>query len=394
MGFRNPFRIQVDDNDVAYVTDYSPDSATPENFRGPAGTGRVEVVRKASNYGWPLCYSPDLPYYRWNFNTSKPLDATPTAYDCDDPQKGPQNQSRWNTGADVDPATEPGSVELPPITKPDLWYSFRDNANPPLGTPCLAYYNGSGGSCPQLFPELYATGVAPHGAAPYRYDADEPEHDEVPAVLRRRLHPGRVQRRHAARGPRRQATTRSSRSTASSTAAPRCRAARSFPFECDNPMDMQFGTDGNFYLLTYGDGFFQSNPDAGMYRWEYVKGQRKPQATIGATPTDGIAPLRVQFSSDGSRDPDPGDSIRFAWDFDGNGTVDSTDPNPEHVYTANGAVHGAADRHRLERPDVNPRPCGSLVGNIVADDQDRHPARRRLLRVGRQHPVHGHGLRS
>ena len=26
MGFRNPYRIQVDDNDVAYITDYSPDS--------------------------------------------------------------------------------------------------------------------------------------------------------------------------------------------------------------------------------------------------------------------------------------------------------------------------------------------------------------------------------
>ena len=37
-------------------------------------------------------------------------------------------------------------------------------------------------------------------------------------------------------------------------------------------MDMQWGADGYFYLLTYGDGFFNINPDAGMYRWEYVKG--------------------------------------------------------------------------------------------------------------------------
>ena len=57
---------------------------------------------------------------------------------------------------------------------------------------------------------------------------------------------------------------------------------------------------------------------------------------MNATPTNGMAPLTVQFSSEGSRDPDPGDSIRFAWDFDGNGTVDSIDPNPTHVYTANG----------------------------------------------------------
>ena len=41
MGFRNPFRIQVDENNVAYVTDYSPDSQTPEQFHGPPGVGRV-----------------------------------------------------------------------------------------------------------------------------------------------------------------------------------------------------------------------------------------------------------------------------------------------------------------------------------------------------------------
>ncbi|WP_410965937.1 hypothetical protein, partial [Salmonella sp. SAL4438] len=30
MGFRNPFRIQVDSDYVAYVSDYSPDSQTPQ----------------------------------------------------------------------------------------------------------------------------------------------------------------------------------------------------------------------------------------------------------------------------------------------------------------------------------------------------------------------------
>ena len=35
-------------------------------------------------------------------------------------------------------------------------------------------------------------------------------------------------------------------------------AARALPFgfECDGPMDAQFGDDGNLYLLTYGNGFF------------------------------------------------------------------------------------------------------------------------------------------
>ena len=47
-------------------------------------------------------------------------------------------------------------------------------------------------------------------------------------------------------------------------------------FECDAPMDMAWGKDGAFYLLTYGNGFFTANFDAGMYKWEYVKGAARP----------------------------------------------------------------------------------------------------------------------
>ena len=97
------------------------------------------------------------------------------------------------------------------------------------------------------------------------------------------------------------------------------------------------GSRRRFYLLTYGDGFFDINPDAGMYRWEYVKGQRAPKAVPHADKTDGPLPLTVKFSSAGSRDADPGDSIRFEWDF-GDGTPHSTDPNPTHTYTTPAAT--------------------------------------------------------
>jgi PKD repeat protein/type 1 glutamine amidotransferase len=325
MGFRNPFRIQVDENDVAYVTDYSPDSAVPENFRGPAGTGRVEIVRKRSNYGWPLCVAPNLPYYRWNFNTSRPLDATPRPHGCDNPARGPQNSSRWNDGLEYAPA----------ISRPDLWYSYRDNANPPLGTPCLASYDGSNGTCPQLFPELYTNGVAPHGAVKYHYDPDNPSTTKFPPYYDNSVFLGEFNL-DTLREVRLDADNRIFKINSLLDCGDTSANRDLLPFECDAPMDMQFGPDGAFYLLSYGDGFFNQNPDAGLYKFEYVGGKRAPQAAIGATPTDGKAPLTVHFSSEGSRDPDPGDSIAFAWDFDDDGTVDSIDPNPTHVYAANG----------------------------------------------------------
>ena len=52
-------------------------------------------------------------------------------------------------------------------------------------------------------------------------------------------------------------------------------------------MDIQFDDDGTLHLLTYGDGFFNINPDAGMYRFEYVKGQRAPDAVMSADRTSG-----------------------------------------------------------------------------------------------------------
>ena len=333
MGFRNPFRIQVDDAGVAYVTDYSPDSQTPQQFRGPAGTGRVEVVRKPANYGWPLCYSPDLPYYRWNFLTSTPLDSPAQAHECNNPNRGPRNDSRWNL--EGGPTVEAGLEYSPPITKPDIWYSYQDNAATPLGNPCFASYGPTApATCPQLTPELLNGGVGPHGAAPYDYDADNPSTTKFPPYYDGSFILGEFTRDYL-----REVRVDSQGNIMKINHTLSCGQAvirTDFPFECDNPMDIQFGKDGSLYLLTYGDGFFAANPDAGMYRFDYLKGQRAPKAVLTATPTSGQEPLTVSFSSAGSSDADPADSISFAWDFDGNGTTDSIDAAPTHVYTTTG----------------------------------------------------------
>ena len=274
MGFRNPYRIQVDENDVAYITDYSPDSNVPENFRGPAGTGRVEIVRKPSNYGWPLCYAPEPAVLPLELQHLAPAgrDADPVRVRQPDARPaehlalGAQRRPDGRAGPRVRAADRAaGHLVLVP----------RQHRRPLLGTPCLAYYNGSGGTCPQLFPELFTGGVAPHGAAKYEFNPANPNTKKFPPYYDNSMFLGEFG----------QDTLREVRSTPQNKVfkinqllnCGAVQANRTQPFECDNPNDMQFGADGAFYLLTYGDGFFAANADAGMYKWEYVKGQRAPE---------------------------------------------------------------------------------------------------------------------
>jgi PKD repeat protein len=54
-------------------------------------------------------------------------------------------------------------------------------------------------------------------------------------------------------------------------------------------------------------------------------------AAFSASPMSGTAPLSVTFTDASTTNP-----TAWAWDFDNDGTIDSTDQNPVHVYTAAG----------------------------------------------------------
>ena len=212
MGFRNPFRVQVDENDVAYISDYSPDANTPSRSRGPAGTGRYQIVRAPANYGWPACYSKTLGYYEWEYHefaagtttAGKPKHDPPRHHVCDGATQ--LNDSRWNL--EGGPGFEAGLRELPPVTNPDIWYSYQDNpnANRALGTPCRGYHDTTPGDpgprlrhrCPRLFPELFTGGVAARTAS-RSTTSTPPTRTPRSSRIRRRLgDPGRVRPGHDA----------------------------------------------------------------------------------------------------------------------------------------------------------------------------------------------------
>lgn len=103
----------------------------------------------------------------------------------------------------------------------------------------------------------------------------------------------------------------------------------------DNVMDLEFGPDGALYVLNYGDGFFRANPDAGLYRIDYVEGTKGPRAVIEASVTSGDGPLTVEFDASGSSHPDEL-ALSYAWDFENSGTFTAGEATASYTYEEDG----------------------------------------------------------
>ncbi|MDQ3871412.1 MAG: DNRLRE domain-containing protein, partial [Chloroflexota bacterium] len=82
-----------------------------------------------------------------------------------------------------------------------------------------------------------------------------------------------------------------------------------------------------------------------------------PTAAFTASPTSGTAPLTVQFT-----DTSTGSPTSWAWDFDNNGTVDSTAQNPSFTYAAAGTYTVSLTVRHASGSDSDTRP-----GLIVVD---------------------------
>ncbi|MBF6601260.1 MAG: PQQ-dependent sugar dehydrogenase [Dehalococcoidia bacterium] len=96
----------------------------------------------------------------------------------------------------------------------------------------------------------------------------------------------------------------------------------------DGPVDVEVGPqDGDIYYLSIITGQVR--------RIRFIGDNRPPVAVAAASPTNGLAPLNVTFSSAGSGDPDAGQAITYDWNF-GDGSPNSGAANPPHQYAANG----------------------------------------------------------
>ncbi|WP_327107492.1 PQQ-dependent sugar dehydrogenase [Nonomuraea glycinis] len=312
MGLRNPFRIELNrSTGELYVADYSPDANAANPQRGPAGHGKWTTIRKSGNYGWPYCATAQLPYRDYDFATG----TSGAAFSC----TAPVNDSPHNTGL----------RELPPVSQPNVWYSYGASQEfPKLGT---------GGIGPMAGPAYDYDPRAAHGRAsvawPRYYDGVPLFYEWTRDYVKAFHQDGR-------------------------------RIEDVLPsIVFDNPMDLEFGPDGALYVLEYGDGYFQENPDAQLARIDYIgrDGNHSPIPAAAASVTAGLAPLTVQFTSDGTTDPD-GDRLQYAWDFNADGRVDSRRAEASYTFKENGLFNAT-----LKVTDSRGRSAATSVRIVIGN---------------------------
>lgn len=289
MGFRNPFRIGLDEqNNNLLVADYGPDAGSVSATRGPNGRVEWNVLDEPGNYGWPYCVGNNTPYNDYNFASS----TAGATFNC----SAPVNDSPNNTGL----------TNLPPAKAAVIWQSNNASLT---GTP-----------------EIGASG-APMTSGTYSYDPDLDSDRKWPAYFDSKAI-------WADWNNNRLFTVQMNEAGTNYTDINRFLS--NLPMQ--RPHALQFGPDGALYMIEWGSGFNGNNTDSGVYRIDYVEGNRAPVARATTNRTSGPAPLTVEFDGSASFDPDTGDAtgLTYAWDFTGDGTTDATTPTASFTYTTAG----------------------------------------------------------
>ncbi|HEY4935052.1 MAG TPA: PQQ-dependent sugar dehydrogenase [Puia sp.] len=239
MGNRNPYRITVDQkNSNLYWGEVGPD-APNDSFatRGPRGYDEVNQARKAGYFGWPFFVGNNYAYRQYNYLTG----VSGAAFD---PAK-PENHSANNTGL----------TELPPAQPAFIWYPYATSPE---------------------FPEL-GTGGRNAMAGPVYYTDMYPAATRYPDYFN-----GKLFIYDWIRGWIKAVTLQPNGDF---------EKMESFmPHTVlHNCIDMEAGPDGKLYLLEYGTGWFQKNPDAGLSRIDYNPIAAAPAAVVAAPDTSASA---------------------------------------------------------------------------------------------------------
>ncbi|MEU4658745.1 ThuA domain-containing protein [Streptomyces sp. NPDC023723] len=326
MGFRNPFRMSVDDETgTVYVGDYGPDAGAAGPNRGPAGQVEFAKVTKAANFGWPFCTGDNDPYVDYDFATG----TSGAPFDC----AAPKNTSPHNTGL----------ADLPPAQA--AWIPYDDDSVPEFGT---------GSESPMAGPV-------------YRYDPDLDSEVKFPEEYDGDFFAGEFGRQWIKR----------IEQNGDGTVA----SIKDFPWTGTQIMDMEFGPDGALYVLDYGLSWFQGDDDSALYRIENAEDGFSPIAEASADKTSGAAGLRVRFTGSATDADSP--DLGYGWDF-GDGTT-GTGLTPTHRYKKAGTYSAT---FTAKDPEGNTGTAGVriVVGNTEPEVRIDIPGNGALAAFGEPVP--------
>jgi len=148
-------------------------------------------------------------------------------------------------------------------------------------------------------------------------------------------------------------------------------------------VSMRFGPHGNTQAL-----YYVTRNGSQVRRIAFTGTlNRSPVARPLANPTYGPLPLTVNFDGTTSSDPD-GDPLTYAWDFDANGTTDSTTATASHTYNTAGTFFA-----KLTVNDGNGGTDSATVridsGNTPPVPVIETPPEGTLFAVGESFTLHG-----
>jgi glucose/arabinose dehydrogenase/cytochrome c551/c552 len=227
MGSRNPYRIAVDQKKGWLYWGDVGQNTIDDPKRGPISYDEWHLATAAGFYGWPYFAGPNSPYTDFDYetNTNGPF------FDS----AKPKNTSPNNTGL----------VELPPAKGALIWYSYDESK--------LFPHLGTGGKSPIAGPTFYTdrytqhiNDTTRHMHAHYNGKVFIAEWMRDWINVLTLTEDGKLD-----------------------TIEPFMKGTR-----FNHPIDLEFGPDGVLYVLEYGTNWFAKNKDAGLYRIEYLRGDK------------------------------------------------------------------------------------------------------------------------
>ena len=310
MGCRNPFRPSIDsETGYLYWGDVGPDAGKDDPNRGPKGMGEFDQARKAGFWGWPYTRGNNQVYNDYDFTAG-------------------ESGEKFNPNNLInDSPNNTGIKELPPAQESLIWYSY-DKAEEFL-------WLGTGGVNPMAGPIFHKSDY-PNAKSTF------PDYFEGKLIVYEWMRDW----------------------VYVVTLDENQDYVKADPFmpstEFSHPMDMIFGSDGNLYVLEYGQKWNSQNLDARLNRISYIKGNRKPIAKITTDKDFGSTPLTVEFSGIESIDYD-NDKLKYEWYFTSD-NVQSTELNPLFTFDESG-IYTVQLKVTDSRGESNTAETKLLVGN-------------------------------